>query len=155
VSDDNGRESEIAKAVLFLQERDGVCTPAAFVEYSRDESSPLHSLFPWDDEVAGELYRIHKARHIIGRVKIRCNDSETPAHVHVTITRGDGTIRSGYAPIEVAMSNEDMRRQIFAEARAGLNGWRKRLAAFDQASGTVHLITEAIERLRADEEEEE
>jgi hypothetical protein len=149
---DNVRESEIAKAVLFLQERDGLCTPAAFVEYSRDEDSPLHSLFPWDDEVAAELYRIHKARHIIGRVKIQLSsDISTPAHVHVTIKRGDGTIQNGYAPIEVAMSNEDMRRQIFAEARAGLNGWRKRLAAFNQAVGAVNLIAEAIEQLRTEE----
>jgi hypothetical protein len=55
---------------------------------------------------AAELYRIHKARHIIGRVKIRLNDISTPSYVH--IKRGDGTSQNGYAPIEVAMSNYEV-----------------------------------------------
>jgi hypothetical protein len=79
-------DDDIAKEVLRLQERDGVCTAEAFVEEARDETSPLHSLFDWDDQAEAELWRQHKARQIIGKVKVTINGTRTPAHVSVTVT---------------------------------------------------------------------
>lgn len=38
-----------------LRRRDGLLQPAAVVEDARDESSPLHPLFEWDDRKAAEL----------------------------------------------------------------------------------------------------
>jgi hypothetical protein len=147
-------ENAVAKEVLRIQERDGVCTPAAFVEEAQDETSPLHDLFEWDDTVEAQKWREHKARTIIGRVRIVVNGTRTPAHVAVTITQGERT-RSGYVPVEVAMSRDDLREQVFAQAIAGLAGWRRRLAAFQEAADAVSLIGEAIDLLLPEAEEEE
>jgi hypothetical protein len=144
--------ADIAKAVLDIQRRDGVCTPAAFVAEAAAPDSPLHSLFDWDDVVEAQRWREHYARILIGRVRISLHDDDrVPAHVHVMIRKGGKRIE-GYVPVEVAMSNSTMRAQVFREARAGLNGWRNRLTAFTEASEAVHLLGKAIEALRPEEE---
>ena len=144
-------DDDIAKEVLRIQERDGVCTAEAFVDEARDESSPLHALFDWDDRAEAELWRQHKARSIIGRVKVVINGTRTPAHVSVTVTT-DQTRKRGYVPIERAMSDDDLRGQVFRDARAGLKGWRNRLTAFSEAESAVAALDSAIEFLTPDEE---
>ena len=139
--------AEIEKVVKELQERDGVCSPQAFVEEARKEDSHIHGLFDWDDSTAAEKWRVHQARTIIGRVRVLLNKQETPAFVHVIITQDDGTQHEGYAGIEMAMNDAELRGQVFAEAQNGLKGWQSRLAAFTEAAGAVQLLGEAIESL--------
>lgn len=142
-------QDDVAKEVLRLQERDGVCTPAAFVEAARCEDSPLHSLFDWDDAAEAQLWREHRARQIIGRIRVDLNGTRTPAYVSVVVTKGER--QQGYVPVEVAMDDDDLRRQVFAQARAGLKGWRSRLGAFHQAADALSHIDRAIESLRGKE----
>lgn len=139
-------ESEIAKAVQQIQERDGVCTPAAFVAEAKDDASPLHTLFSWDDKHEAQLWREHRARQIIGRVRVTINGSQTPAYVSVKVTTG-GECKQGYIPVEVAMSDNELRAQVFADAHGGLSGWRRRLTAFTSASEVCDLLDSAIEKL--------
>lgn len=70
--------------------------------------------------------------------------------VSVTVTRGDGQ-RTGYVPVEVAMSDEELRAQVFRQAAAGLDGWRRRLSAFREAEHAVALIASAISMLGDDD----
>lgn len=48
----------------------GELTPQAVVDEAREESSPLHHRFEWNDSVAGEKYRIIQAQQIIRSVRI-------------------------------------------------------------------------------------
>lgn len=141
-------DEDIAKEVLRIQEAEGVCTAEAFVDAARNEGSPLHALFDWDDAVEAEMWRRHKARTIIGRVKVTLNETRTPAYVSVTLSQG-GSQKRGYVPVEQAMSDEDLRSQVFRDARAGLQGWRNRLSAFSEAESAVAALDSAIGFLRA------
>ena len=51
--------SEIAQELerIARSAPDGVLTPSAVVESARDEGSPLHDKFEWDDGVAAEAWR--------------------------------------------------------------------------------------------------
>jgi hypothetical protein len=48
-----------------IDERDGSITPEAVVAAARPKNSPLHQLFDWDNEVAGDKWRNHQARILI------------------------------------------------------------------------------------------
>jgi hypothetical protein len=147
-------QAEIEKAVRRIHERDGVCSPRAFVDAARPEESRLHNLFDWDDAAAAESWRQHQARAHIARVKILVEERPTPAFVHVTITDDDGVRREGYVPTAVALSDAALRSQVFGEARAGLAGWVSRLAAFEESASVARkLIEEAIEALPVAEED--
>ncbi|MCW1820798.1 hypothetical protein A5731_22760 [Mycolicibacterium conceptionense] len=144
--------TEVEKAVRNIQERDGVCSPEAFVEEASDPKSPLHNLFEWDDATEAHQWRVHRARQIIGRFRITAGGVPTPANVHVTIVEG-GRKLEGYVPIERALSDEEMAQQVFREAASGLAGWRRRLTAFRHfhaADSAVGLLDQAIAELNPD-----
>ena len=48
----------------------GKITPQTIVEHSKDEKSPLHSLFEWDNEKAGDKWRLQEARLLINNIEI-------------------------------------------------------------------------------------
>lgn len=61
-----------------LYEQNSMLTPALVVEAATDPASPLHAQFEWDNEKAGDMFRLHQARQLIRRVKIRVIDEEDP-----------------------------------------------------------------------------
>lgn len=147
-------EEQIGKLILKIQEHDGVCTPDAFVDAVSAEDHPLHDLFEWDDSVAARAWREHQARALIGRYQITISGQRTPAYVHVQITGDNGARREGYVSVEQAMANAQLREQVFSEARAGLQGWARRLSAFEHAEPALKKLTEAIDLLANEGEEE-
>lgn len=58
------------EALVALVERDGSITPASVLDEARDEASPLHTHFEWDDSEAAEQYRLVQARGLIRRYKV-------------------------------------------------------------------------------------
>src|SRR4030042_4975195 len=45
--------------------KDGEIKPRDVVAEAKDEASPLHKYFEWDDKVAGDGYRLTQARDLI------------------------------------------------------------------------------------------
>lgn len=133
---------------------DGVIAPEAVVSTAENPQSPLHSHFCWDDTEAARLYRLVQARSLIRRVVIRREPEASPEFVNVTIQRGDGTMRRGYVPTERAVAETALYRQIVADARRGLEAYRRRLSAFTQAQGVVRAIDHAIRATHETEIEE-
>lgn len=140
-------QESIEKSVLQIIERDGVCTPEALVDEAADPNHPLHSAFEWDDSEAAREYRKYQARKLIARVRIEVRGNATPRFVSVSVQSRDGSVREGYAPVEQALGDEELALQVFAAARAGLEGWRRRLVAFDEASEAVESIAAALDAL--------
>lgn len=63
--------SDLASELEQIKEQYGRLTPKLVLTEARDENHPLHDRFEWDDTVAGELYRIEQARHLIKSVQVR------------------------------------------------------------------------------------
>src|SRR5210317_675994 len=59
-----------AEIEKMAKRRRGKITPQQVLEAARNESSPLHSFFDWDDDVAAESWRLHQARTLIKSVKV-------------------------------------------------------------------------------------
>jgi hypothetical protein len=68
---------EKAAVIRSLTDDDGYIEPAAVVEEARDERSPLHSEFEWDDTRAAELHRLDTARSLIRFVRLEVEVEET------------------------------------------------------------------------------
>lgn len=68
----------IEDAINATRDDAGQLTPALVVDAARDPKSVLHSLFEWDNTVAGERYREYQARTLIS--KVHYIDVEKPVH---------------------------------------------------------------------------
>ena len=118
-------EASVREELKRIAKRnDGVLTAEAVVEAARNDDSPLHSAFTWDDTEAAIKWRLHQARNIILRIKVEVSDVK--AHT-VTIREWasltpdrleDG---GGYREVVRVMRNEDQRAQLLADALAELD----------------------------------
>lgn len=101
----------------------GVLTPDAVVEDARDESSPLHDQFEWDDSEAAKQWRLEQARALIRSVRVEIQ-TETKTISTVRYVRSpEATGRQqGYADVTKLRTREDLAREAlrreFAAARA-------------------------------------
>ena len=69
---------DIEKSVLMdiAKKNGGILQVDAVLDEAKDESSPLHGHFEWDNSVAAEAHRRYQARVLIQRCKITIVESE-------------------------------------------------------------------------------
>lgn len=112
----------IGDAIRSIAERDGSCSPEALLDEASEESSPLHSMFEWDDSKAAHEYRVSQARYYIRAVAIIRDDVELePIRAFVRLSKDEG-----YRDINVVMSNKESRDELLRKAWKELQSWKKR-----------------------------
>ena len=109
-----------------LDREHGHVTPEILLDDSRPEGALLHPLYEWDNETAAEKYRLSQSRKILGELVVvqvkneKSSDIEPlPVRAFVSIVKQN---ESGvFRPITVAMSKEETRAQVLANAKAELD----------------------------------
>jgi hypothetical protein len=95
-----------------IEQRRGELTPAIVVEEASDPNHPWHDEFVWDNDVAGERYRINQARRLIARVRVTVVQGRVRtasiAYVHDPALKH----QQGYIPVAVARESDDKARTI-------------------------------------------
>jgi hypothetical protein len=127
----------------------GYLSPRAIVDDAKSEESPLHPAFEWDDTVAAQRHREQQARTIIGSIiaVIPERSKETaPVRAFVSITK-EG--QKSYTSIAQAMSDEELRAQVVAQAWRELQSWRKRYAEIKELGD----LFAALDKIEAPTEE--
>ena len=124
---------------------DGRITPYMLVANAADPASPLHKAFEWDDGEAAHRYRIDQARTVLQViVTITPSESNTPivtqAFVHIAEPE------HYYTSQIVAMSDDDLRRQVIEQAKAGAASWAKRYKDLRSCAELEPVFT-AIEKV--------
>ena len=149
-----------------IEERDGSVTSKSFLDASRDEDSPTHPLFEWDDTVAAEKWRMRQSQGIIGHLQIEvvvenmdAEESEIeleitevsepevrriPAYANVNPFGRFGsnkTTTGSYVNIESVMSNDDMRKVVLENVLNELSVYQRKYFMYQE----LKEIFEAIE----------
>lgn len=65
------KKAVIERELFSLYQERGRLVPMDVVEVATDPNHPLHNNFDWDNETAGESWRVHQAAEMIRSVKIR------------------------------------------------------------------------------------
>jgi hypothetical protein len=123
----NGVDVQVIKATVEeIEQRDGLCHPAALVAAAKPKRSKLHDLFTWDDSEAASKWRTHQARNVINRIQVIRSDTkeEMPAFVHIRQISEEG-VRDGYMSTVRALSS-DHRDQVIGDVARQLAGLRSR-----------------------------
>ena len=104
----------------------GFLTPEAVVNSARDENSPLHPFFDWDDTEAARKWRIVQARRLI-RLSVTIIKPEVePVRAFVSLPRDRGV--NGYRSTVQVLSDEDLREQLLECALRELQAFRRKYA---------------------------
>lgn len=73
------RDARIVGPELVRLGEGGEATPRKIVDAARDESSPLHPYFAWDDRTAADKYRHMQARQLVKAVMVVITDGRRRA----------------------------------------------------------------------------
>jgi hypothetical protein len=110
-------EDIVAELRDLARANGGELRPAEVVRAARDENSPLHRYFCWDDTIAARNYRLHQARQLL-RVQVEYLQHDQKAvlarvFVNLPSERKD---KVGYRLMSDVLSTSDGRRHVLAEA---------------------------------------
>lgn len=139
-----------------IREREGVLTPAAVVEASREAAAPLHGDFTWDDERAAELHRQNEARSMIRSLVVVYRHPETkkeiPTRREVSLVRLTGDVANArrYVPVQGVLDDPAQRKALVDQARRELVSWANRFREVQELAGVMEAIDAAIVQLALD-----
>ena len=130
----------------------GKLTPEKVVTSARKKNSPLHSLFEWNDSVAGEKYRQEQARCVIRNIRVVYIDRPEPVPQRVYVHVSPAKRESAYYSKSVVMADDELRRQALHNAITLLQGIRDRYAELAELKGVFREIDKAANKYKDDEE---
>lgn len=128
---------------------DNICSAADLVKDSEPEDSPLHTLFEWDDTVAGPKWREHEARQVLHSYEIVYINKAGKEHAEIAnVSVADRKANPGgaYMATRDAMQDPDLRDRIIAQAKGMLDAWEKRYGHLEELAGYVAAIRKARAR---------
>lgn len=129
--------------VRELYEKNKVVTAEMVVEDAKNEGSPLHHLFEWDDEKAAGLYRLERAREVIRSIPYTLiRDGRTTqviSYVHITGQK------PGYHHVEQIKTNRDLAIESLVQECQGLASVLRRVK---ELAWVFELETEVDEMMR-------
>ncbi len=127
----------------------GELTPQDVLNDARNETSPLHSYFEWNDGEAAEQYRLQQARGLIRSVVAIYVREDAPAvrtraYVHVPEAQ-----TPHYREMTHAMSQKRTRQLVLQQAWRDLRGWRARYQHLSEFADLVKVMDEVEANLPA------
>lgn len=113
------------------------------VHAARDETSPLHPHFEWDDEAAAGKYRNEQAGHLIRCITVEMpkrDGTEAPMRAFVSVVRDEDR---SYTSVAHALADPELRRQVLNQAWRELEAWRQRNAELTELAEVFSAIDQA------------
>jgi hypothetical protein len=105
----------VEQVVNEIFQRDGYVKPSVLVDEARSAASPAHSAFEWDDNKAGNEYRLIQARGWIRKVSIIVED-RAEEMIHVPVIVGAEEREGYYKPISQVRRCKDELEMARGEA---------------------------------------
>lgn len=140
-------------AIELIRKATGAVTPAALVDASRAEDSPLHGEFTWDDTEAAEAFRRTEARQIMNHLVVVYRQPDTqretrPTRAYIAMRtvasdaeQGDDADEpKGYTDVQTIMQDPQLRRRYIVSALREIAGWRRRHADIVELSNLFAAI---------------
>ena len=111
----------------------GVLDPVNVVAAATNPKSPLHDKFTWDDSEAAIQHRLWQARQLIRVVVRMVPNTDVQERVWVSLMNDRGAV--GYRALVDVLSDDEMRFQLLAEAKAEFQVFRAKFGRLQELAG--------------------
>jgi hypothetical protein len=143
VTDEIDDDPVLDELERIREDNDGNLLAPDVVAAAAPPTSPLHTLFEWDDSVGGHQYRLIQARRLI-RLQVRSVQSGDPRKVRTylnVLKEGE----RGYRHIDEVVADDELRAQTYRRLLNDLQAYRRRLNTYAAYAGQVGPIITAID----------
>jgi hypothetical protein len=142
------------EALKEIAKRDGgLLRPAAVVDAARDEESPLHGAFEWDDGEAAQKYRLLQAQSLIRSFKVeieRNGQTHTvPVFVGVSTDRTGEKSDNPYRLLEQVAKKPDLMEVAVQDALDQLDAVRNRYAHLQELADVWAAVDKHTKKRKA------
>ena len=142
------------EALKEIARRDGgLLRPASVVDAARDEKSPLHGAFEWDDTEAAQKYRLLQAQSLIRSFKVEIERNgqtlSVPVFVGVSTDRTGDKADNPYRMLEQVVEKPDLMAVAVRDAIDQLEALRKRYAHLQELADVWAAIDKHAKRCKA------
>lgn len=153
----NKKQAAAAAKVLdeIVSER-GHIKPAYVVEAARPASSPIHSLFTWDNTKAAEKWREEEARSLIRSIRVVRDDVSLRSqpvirrYISCAAVEGEGAFDGdAYLSADQIANDDDYRDQALQAALQELQVWQTKYEGLKEFFGVYSEITSVARTLNA------
>lgn len=125
-----------------IEAKYGELTNENVLKAARAKSSKLHPCFEWDDKIAAEKYRLHKAGQLIRSVTVVIEEAESK-EVRAFVNISDEPT-GRYINIQAALSEEDTKAVVLARAYAELRAFQKKYQDLTELSAVFKAIADVL-----------
>lgn len=132
-------KADASKVLNELSELGDEYSLSDVVEKAKDKNSEMHSIFEWDDSVAGEEYRKIQAGKMVRNLVIVRND-ETEEKTNVRYFVSTGKRDSTYTPTRLVVRNQDAYEQLLERAYAELRAFKEKYSTLSELDEILALI---------------
>lgn len=129
----------------------GVFTASDIVDRARNESSPLHAGFEWDDTAAAHEHRLEQARKINRSIQVKYLDIPTQPVTRayevkrVEVTKNGKSSKTYFSTSEDVMSDPDARARLITQALNELQRLRVRFRLLQELAIVWRSVDEVLE----------
>lgn len=145
------RDQKLAIAERLEQIRKlnaGRLTPEAVVEDARDEESPLHASFEWDDAKAAADHRLNQARTLIRSVKVEYNTESRVVSAPFYVHDPEAGDEQGYVPVAKLRNEADLASEVMRSEMARVEAGVMRASGIAGVLGLEAELAEMLERVQ-------
>ena len=142
------------EALKEIARRDGgLLRPASVVDAARDEKSPLHGAFEWDDTEAAQKYRLLQAQSLIRSFKVEIERNgqtlTVPVFVGISTDRTGDKADNPYRMLEQVVEKPDLMAVAVRDAIDQLEALRKRYAHLQELADVWAAVDKHAKRCKA------
>lgn len=128
------------KELHRLQRQNDGITPPAVVESAKDDASPLHPAFEWDDRAAAYEYRLTQARYLLRSLVITDPTGEEQTIRAFVVVQKPDEKGEVYLDTLTVFRDDDLRRQALDRAMNELQAFSRKYAGFEELAEVLAAI---------------
>lgn len=136
--------AQIAGELCQQLEQSGGLTPKRLLDASRDEDTPLHNDFEWDDSVAAEHYREEQAAQIIRCIIVKPESANKPPVRAFFNVVGEADSRD-YRSVDVIIKTPSLREQLLNSAKKDMESFKAKYRMLKELTGVILAIDAALD----------
>ena len=130
----------------------GELKPKDIVDAARDEKSPIHKCFEWDNDFAAEKYRVEQARYLLRVIVVEYEvpEQEEPITLRVFENTINEDHESVYVRVVDAIKDTDQTKYIMMQALGDLKAFAHKYSNIEILLGLFSEIRKYTEILESE-----
>lgn len=132
----------VGETIHRIEEKHGECTANLLLDEAREENSPIHTLFEWDDTTAAEKFRLRQATEIITAIAVVMDDDKKEAPTIRAFANVGAKNNGSFISMHKALSSEESRRIVLTHALDELKAFKAKYATLKEFVKIFAEITE-------------